>query len=1176
MRKKYGNTWWGQQWLNALSQIDFSNRLPRGRTYANRGAARDILINNNTITAKVDGSRPRPYEVQIQIPEFSIREKAQILEMVTSNPLFLSKLIIRELPEELYELTSASGIDLFPGSWYDLEGSCSCPDWAVPCKHLAAVLYLISNEIDKNPFLIFALHGFDLFRAIESLGYSFEEQQQIDIARLEDLWSTPEEPPPYFEWSDELYESLDFSKIPDIGAQLIDLLPDQPVFFPSGDFKPLLKKAYHETAREQRRSGSRFSEGDLTGELLRIKKCRIFLDNNLQFLRGETYDYESHVVESFTKNDAFLEWLEQLPFNHLSRLADDLKALLITYRLAEKLAEKGAVIPNLLQLAPEYFLIRWIPAYLNEQVWEVADLVETLTPFGLIRYEVDGQQLEPVEEDAFTVLIHFFLTNLTRMPVKVALDWMGEPVCELFFSGRPVRFDQFETRSYPAALQLWLQRFYISGKEVAPILQIEEENGHFKVQLGVEDTSDDLRPIYSLTELFENDQFSNIRHEVLQDLAMLTDSFPQISSVIASRGREKLLFDGDDFVEVLFSILPTIELLGIRVLLPKALRKLIRPQLSMEMKSDPGIVAPSSLISLENMLRFDWTIALGDQHLSPEAFLEQVQRLSGIVKIHEEFAYFNPREIQKLIDQIEHPPRLNKHQVLQAALTEEFDGAPIKLDQNVRDLIDQLLKGEGVELPKGLHATLRPYQLRGYEWLYKNTRLGFGSLIADDMGLGKTIQVLSLLLKLKEDGELGKQKGLIIVPTTLLTNWGKEILKFTPDLQFLIYHGPGRSLDMLEEVDLIITTYGVVRTEAAQLQKKDWLIVVIDEAQNIKNPATGQTKAVKKVPASIQVAMSGTPVENRLSEYWSIFDYSNKGYLGGLKKFKDRYAKPIEIDRDQKQLDRFRKITAPFILRRTKTDKSIIPDLPDKIEKDQYCVLTPQQAAIYQNVLDQNLKQTTEAEGINRQGLVLKLITALKQICNHPDHFLKKGLADPGLSGKSDLLLDLLTQILENEEKTLIFTQYREMGELLTKMLQTAFGLEVPFLHGGVPRKKRDEMVDRFQEDRSIPIFLLSLKAAGTGLNLTAASNVIHYDLWWNPAVEAQATDRAYRIGQQRNVMVHRFITKGTFEEKINQMIQNKKELADLTVATGEKWIGDLSNRELKELVQLENPQAAK
>ncbi|MFT4668301.1 MAG: SNF2 family DNA or RNA helicase, partial [Gammaproteobacteria bacterium] len=550
-------------------------------------------------------------------------------------------------------------------------------------------------------------------------------------------------------------------------------------------------------------------------------------------------------------------------------------------------------------------------------------------------------------------------------------------------------------------------------------------------------------------------------------------------------------------------------------------------------------------------------------------FIKMVKEYSGIVKINDQYVFFEESEIKALIEKLKDPPDLDSKDLLQVALTEDYGGAKVELGKKVKKLMNDLLRGEKVKVPKGLKATLRPYQLSGYRWMYKNSRIGFGSLIADDMGLGKTLQVITTLLKLKEDGAFEKQKAIVIVPTTLLTNWEKEINRFAPGLRSHIYHGPSRDLKPLKDADILLTTYGVARSETAKLQKQKWLLLVIDEAQAIKNPGTAQTKAIKKIKAPVKIAMSGTPVENRLSEYWSIFDFVNKGYLDSLKKFKDEFAKPIEIDRDQEKLDRFRKITEPFILRRLKSDKSIIKDLPEKIEQDQYCELSPSQAALYQNVVDTTLETIAKTEGIERKGLVLKLITALKQVCNHPVQFLKKGDADPTASGKTQMLFNLMRSIMDNGEKTLIFTQYQAMGKLLVEMLEKEFHLSIPFLHGGVSRKGRDEMVEAFQNNRATRVLILSLKAGGTGLNLTKASNVIHYDLWWNPAVEAQATDRAYRIGQKNNVMVHRFITKGTFEEKVNELLQTKKELANLTVNTGEKWIGEYSDGELRDMVAL-------
>src|SRR5690606_12418368 len=488
-------------------------------------------------------------------------------------------------------------------------------------------------------------------------------------------------------------------------------------------------------------------------------------------------------------------------------------------------------------------------------------------------------------------------------------------------------------------------------------------------------------------------------------------------------------------------------------------------------------------------------------------------------------------------------------------------------------LIKQLSQIEQEPLPKGLHAQLRPYQHSGYSWIYRNAKIGFGSVIADDMGLGKTLQVITTMLKYKEEGLLDDKKILVIVPTGLIANWLSEIDKFAPSLKVALFHGSSRKIP--DSFDMLLTSYGVARSDAAKLKKLPWYSVIIDEAQNIKNQQTAQTKAIKSIKADNFIAMSGTPVENRLSELWSIMDFSNRGVLGKIKDFQDNFSKPIEIYNDSNVADKLKKISAPFLLRRLKTDKSIISDLPDKIEMDSYGYLVAQQARLYEKTLEaamneiENIDPSDKKKLLDRQGLVLQMILALKQNCNHPSQYLKDKNMDSTLSGKLDLLFEKLDSIVNTSEKVLIFTQFREMGELLQHFIAERYGESPMFYHGGCSLKQRTQMVKDFQDNPADKIFILSLKAAGTGLNLTAANHVIHYDLWWNPAVEAQATDRAYRIGQKKNVMVHRLITKNTFEERINAMINSKKALAEMTVSTGENWIGNLSNKELKDLFTL-------
>ena len=436
------------------------------------------------------------------------------------------------------------------------------------------------------------------------------------------------------------------------------------------------------------------------------------------------------------------------------------------------------------------------------------------------------------------------------------------------------------------------------------------------------------------------------------------------------------------------------------------------------------------------------------------------------------------------------------------------------------------------------------------------------------MGLGKTLQVLTAIQYLKQKGYLEKEHVLIIAPTSLLTNWQEEIRKFTPDLTSYIFHGTARRFSK-KKYDIYLTSYGVIRSDIDKFKKQKWFLCVIDEAQNIKNPDTKQTKAIKSIKAKHKIAMSGTPVENRLSEYWSIFDFTNKGYLSNLNKFRKNYIVPIEREKNQNTLENFRQITQPFILRRLKTDKNIIKDLPDKIVNDIYCNLTKEQIALYKETLDASMAEVDKNGGIKRKGLVLKMINSLKQICNHPSQFTKSKNINVNESGKMEILMNTLENILQADEKVLIFTQYVKMGEIMQELIEERFHEEVLFLHGSLTRKKRDAMIKKFQNIKQNKIFIISLKAGGTGLNLTAAQNVIHYDLWWNPAVENQATDRAYRIGQKENVMVYRFITKGTFEEKINEMIHSKEELAKLTVGNGKTFITEMNSEDLKNMFKL-------
>ena len=485
-------------------------------------------------------------------------------------------------------------------------------------------------------------------------------------------------------------------------------------------------------------------------------------------------------------------------------------------------------------------------------------------------------------------------------------------------------------------------------------------------------------------------------------------------------------------------------------------------------------------------------------------------------------------------------------------------------------LLQQLRRPEIIsetKIPSTVHATLRNYQRNGFSWLRMMKSLNLGACLADDMGLGKTLQILTFL----EDFRLNKKisKILLIVPASLLGNWENEIKKFTPEMDFKILHGKTKKI-LDEEIKnnlsfLNITTY-TMATRLEELQKISWDSVILDEAQAIKNPGTKQTKTIKKIPANFRVALTGTPIENNLANLWSLFDFLDKGLLGNSEEF-GKFSKELVAKPENYQ--KLRRILSPFILRRLKTDKKIISDLPKKIEQIDYVTLSKKQIVLYRKQVAEFEKKLRESKGISRRGIILATITKLKQICNHPDQFLGLENFTPSESGKFELLKEICETICEKREKVLIFTQYKEITKFLSDYLCKIFDNRGFVIHGGISTKKRTEMVEIFNSDEYIPFMVLSVKAAGVGLNLTAASHVIHFDRWWNPAVENQATDRAYRIGQNKNVVVHKFVVKGTIEEKIDEMINKKKSLAESIIGAGEKWITELSNEEIISMMKL-------
>ncbi|MDQ1143721.1 SNF2 family DNA or RNA helicase [Bacillus sp. SORGH_AS 510] len=645
--------------------------------------------------------------------------------------------------------------------------------------------------------------------------------------------------------------------------------------------------------------------------------------------------------------------------------------------------------------------------------------------------------------------------------------------------------------------------------------------------------------------------------------------------------------------------------LDVEILLPSWWQAMKNANLKVKASLKGSSSHRPSFVGLQAMLDFNWRFSMNGVDLSEEEFGKLVEEKRRLVYIRGRWVKLDPqfiRQIQDLMKRAEkeglHVRDLLEQELVDPGATEDelenpkaFAKIQIELNRQWKQMIKQLSEIHEIPLtdvPSGLLGELRPYQQLGMSWLWFLRQYGFGAVLADDMGLGKTVQLISYLLKVKNDAskelvsvpdpkeKVPTKAALIICPTSVLGNWQKELERFAPEMNVYLHYGSNRLKeeafsDKAKDADVVLTSYGLSHLDSEEFESLIWSSIAIDEAQNIKNAQTKQSKAVRRLRGRHHIALTGTPMENRLTELWSIFDFTNHGYLGSLGQFQKKFVIPIEKDEKKEKVQQLQSLIRPFLLRRTKKDEEVALNLPDKLEQKEYCPLTAEQASLYEQLIHDTFAEIEKLSGFERKGLILQMLTRLKQLCNHPALYLKeKATAGRELldrSNKMEKLVELIDAVLEQGESCLIFTQYIEMGEMIRATLKKKFGIEVPFLNGSVPKTQRDDMIERFQAGK-FPVFLLSLKAGGTGLNLTAANHVIHYDRWWNPAVENQATDRAYRIGQSRFVHVHKLICTGTLEEKIDAMLEKKQFLNDQIIQS-ENWITELSTDELKDLVYL-------
>jgi SNF2 family DNA or RNA helicase/uncharacterized Zn finger protein len=1137
-RINYGNTIWGAEFLKAIERETDAGRLSRGKTYANTGKVYDVKLDAKNIEAKVKGNYQPYYATKLIFEQFGKGDKNFIIKHIDTNPLILADIMKSKLSSELLEFLKTNEIDLFSG--FDM--SCTCPDfygsWA--CKHIAGLYFVLVNEIDKNPFILFSLRGLNLIKHYD-IKQDLKIQYPLNIE---------------FTNSDTSYDrSAEFNIIQIENQQsfILSLLQSKPPFAPI-DYKVVLEEFYKKTTKELPLVVSHINTEDIQKIQRILQESSIKLEVSEDISKA-LFHIQSPLLQNTKVSKLFDDYalkvsdgeLKITPTNLFNLFisfeddfgSDEYKYMFHLYQIAYIFLKNSCFIPCVYE-DKKNLQIFYKPLLSLESTAKQIEFLSNIAPV-MVKFQKRHLTQKSQTELLLSVILTDFVPNLNFMHKKQKNN--PPEISHTFFNNKRYQVDRFEDKNIALSINNYFSIFEIVKSDYKYKIFIDKKESLYILQLIVEDKK--VSKKYNLNEAINI--FNKI--QIIKFTSYLKEFLPQIATLLDT---DKIVIDRDVLEEFLLRTSTIISNLGVSIILPKELKNLLKPKLSLAVKSKNKSL--KSFFNFDSILEYDWQLAIGDEYISIEEFEKLLSSGRELIEFKDNFVVISAEEAKAIFAQINKKTKLNKFDILQAKLSGDAS-----FDIDLDNFFNEIFKPKVIQLPQTLQANLREYQQRGFEWNINNLLNGFGSILADDMGLGKTIQAICSILYLKENDYI-KNSVIVVVPTSLISNWESELDKFAPTLSYFSYYGSKR---VLQDADILISTYDIVRRDIEIFKKEKIDCLIIDEAQRIKNPDTALSKSIKALKAKYKIALSGTPVENNLSELWSIFDFVLPKYLKSLKDFTKNYARDIEIDKNVQKIQKLKKITAPFMLRRLKTDKDIIDDLPPKIVIDEYATMTKEQASLYQNTVDETMKRFDEGDA---KGLILKLIISLKQICNHPRNFDKTSPNSVELSGKTKLLMNLLENIIIQDEKVLIFTQYVEMGEMLMELIQKELFITPLYLKGSMSKKQRDEVIQKFQTDNRYKVFILSLKAGGVGLNLTVANHVIHYDLWFNPAVENQATDRAFRIGQNKKVNVYRFITKNSFEQKIDKMIKAKQELSDLSVNIGESWLKDMDKDELEKI----------
>ena len=1222
MKNLYGVTPWGRWFIDVLDSYKMGERLERGRRYANSGKVLSLDINAGRASAKVEGKSSPFYKVSISFPPLEKAEK--VYKLIESDPPLMARIASGELPETFLQKLKSEGINLTPVRWREMKRSCSCPDYGDPCKHMAALYYIIAREIDANPQVLFRLRGMDLGdRFGKSAVHKIAPPFAITYANVKDS---------DFPRAQESPQPFELEPIPYCAELITSLLPPNPPFC-NRDFSSVIAEFYHRCAGSSLSDSAHWESAYSDTETMEQTEHDFSRSNWKAHFPGFSGNIPEPGMEPYLQaqdiNGGVKRYTLFEAFSLFSQFSSDdgtasYNFLFYLFKFLNLVCLSGAFIPYVYvsrDLQPSYkdefeeddqadietLKIIWRPYENLPQVSNMLKLIasreceifESANVFHITLADKQRKQRSQLSQlsqlsqrsqhegrktisaqSAADILSSAFLGEWVRKNfMQFKNDFYREDnntqnndykkLLNMFFTGMFIDITPPAKRSLPMTIDRWLSvlhidftayRYEITIKELIKRKSEDQAEQHaesgslfnaddildFTVSMDVITAADDDQAAVK-TPLSKCKDIEKLRAPVA-----LSNYLPEIKELFTSR---KVALSETRLVTFLDCASSLLTRLGMIVNLPKTLARELKPRLVVKGKTDSLV----HYLDLNALQDFEWQVAVGGDVMSIKEFEKLVKLKKAIVRFRDGFVKMQAGEFSHLLKKARaSSPGVNDF------LKAHFTGDTV-LPFNVKKNIDNIFKEHDFPVPSELNAQLRPYQVRGYNWICSLLLSGFGCILADDMGLGKTIQSIALILRLKKEGLLA-DGCLIVAPAALLNNWEKEFGRFAPSIKVSLYHGSGRRFD--KKSDAFLTTYQTTVRDAEKLNKRKFSLLLADEAHLMKNSQTRVSRTVKNLQSKYRLALSGTPVENRLEDLRSLFDFILPGYLGDAKNFRENYRVPIEVMRNKDQAEALQKITSPFLLRRLKTDKNIIRDLPEKIVTNEYAVLEKEQAALYETVVEQSMQKAKEISSKERTSLIFYLLTSLKQICNHPRAYDGESPPLAQLSGKAQLLVELLQKILANREKVLVFSQYVETLDCLSRIIKKELGEAALIYHGGLNQNTRTMTINRFQDDPGSRIMLISLKAGGLGLNLTAASRVIHYDLWYNPAVENQATDRAFRIGQKRTVFVHRLITKNSFEEKIDAMISSKKELADMTVKSGESWLARMSHEELKKLFE--------